>query len=72
MAAIGLIAFAMLCVYGLLSLLSATLGKALARAAGLAAAVITILSALWAHHEALTSEDSSPPPHHRQSAQSEH
>ena len=47
---IALIAAAVLCVYGLLSLLSPSLGKALARGAAIAAAVVTILSAIWAHH----------------------
>jgi hypothetical protein len=50
-AVIALIAAAVLSVYGLLSLLSASLGKTLARGAAIAAAVVTILSALWAHHE---------------------
>jgi uncharacterized membrane protein YjjB (DUF3815 family) len=46
--AIALITVAVLYVYGLLSV---SLGKALARGAAIAAAVVTILSAIWAHHE---------------------
>jgi hypothetical protein len=50
-AVIALIVGAVLCVYGVLSLLSASLGKALAGGVAVAAAVVTILSALWAHHD---------------------